>query len=88
MINKIKNKIKNKGYNRINQYNEGPERFHSLHDHPVDTICAVIKGKMKFEMNDETIICENGDTLEIPKNTKHSAVTGEEGCTYLVGKKK
>lgn len=58
-----------------------------LHIHyTVDEFFCVLDGSFLFQVDDETISMEKGDTLFIPKNIKHCfSYSGESSGSLLVG---
>ena len=58
-----------------------------LHTHPNEQFNFVIKGKLKYKVNDEEGIAEPGDLIHIPANAEHYCVTTEEeDAIYLASK--
>jgi mannose-6-phosphate isomerase-like protein (cupin superfamily) len=53
--------------------------------HSFDEFFCVLQGKFSFQVDDEILSMENGDTLFIPRNVKHCFnYTGETSGTLLV----
>ncbi|WLR43269.1 cupin domain-containing protein [Bacillus carboniphilus] len=70
------------GYVEV-QY-DTPHQEHPYHTHPTDEILHIIEGGLFFTVDDETIYCEEGDRIYLPKYVWHGSKAGEEGCTYII----
>jgi len=58
-----------------------------LHTHPNEQFNFVIKGKLKYKVNNEEGIAGPGDLIHIPANAEHYCVTTEEeDAIYLASK--
>lgn len=54
------------------------------HEHTVDKIDAVVKGKFRITMDGESFILEPGDYVVINRNTEHSAaVVGNDAVVSI-----
>lgn len=60
-------------------------RFPS-HTHAVDKMDAVVSGRFRITMGNESVVLEAGDALAVPRGTAHSAeVVGDEPVVSLDG---
>ncbi|MBM7703766.1 cupin domain-containing protein [Metabacillus iocasae] len=61
-----------------------PHQDHPTHTHPTDEILHILEGSVYFSVEDETVLCEAGDRIYLPKETKHSSKAGPSGCKYVI----
>ena len=58
------------------------------HDHAdEDEMFLVLKGKMRIEMEDETVELNTGDVFIVPKGVRHKPVAEEECHVLLIERK-
>jgi quercetin dioxygenase-like cupin family protein len=54
------------------------------HSHNVDKIDAVVAGRFRIQMGDDSVILQTGDTLQVPRGAVHSAeVIGDQDVISL-----
>ena len=74
----IIDKIESLGY-QCHCYVYPPGTFFEEHTHSVDKIDAVLKGRLKLNLNGEEIILSPGDYVQVPRFLIHTAeVIGDE----------
>lgn len=79
--------LKNEGYERVYTWHEKPLEVDENHQHDFDTKIIVLKGEITVEMNGKKVVAIEGDVIYTPRDTVHRAITGKEGCTYIVAEK-
>ena len=58
------------------------------HSHPAeDEMFLVLKGRLRIEMERETVELGEGDLFVVPKGVRHNPVADEECCVLLIEKK-
>ncbi len=61
-----------------------PGDFYSEHKHEYDEIRIVIEGSIKFASKDKEVILKEGDRLDLPRDTTHTAeILGSKRCVLL-----
>lgn len=58
------------------------------HHHDHDETLWLCSGEMTFGIAGDQLRLLSGDRLVLPRGTVHSAVAGESGATYLVGRRR
>lgn len=77
------NRLEKQGYS-CTCYTYPAGTFFPDHDHEVDKIDAVLKGKFRITMNGKSEILTRGTYIEVPKHTIHSAeVIGIESVVSI-----
>lgn len=66
-------------------WSNGPNDLYAPHDHAYHKIIYVVRGTITFMLPEtgQSLQLHPGDRLELPANTRHSAVVGAEGVTCL-----
>ena len=59
-----------------------------VHTHDEHTVHVILHGELVLTEAGEVQVLKEGDKFEIIAGTTHSAKTGPEGCTMIVGVKK
>ncbi|MED3981730.1 cupin domain-containing protein [Priestia megaterium] len=57
---------------------------HPSHTHPTDEILHILEGSIYFTVERDTVLCQAGDRIHLPKQTVHSSKAGPDGCTYVI----
>jgi len=54
--------------------------------HATNELVTVLEGRLELTIGDETVVCEAGDEVFIPKNALHTVVNVNDGTTrWLYG---
>lgn len=56
------------------------------HEHE-DELFYILKGSLKIEMEDRTVVLNEGDTFVVPKGVRHNPVADEECHIMLIERK-
>lgn len=84
----LRQKLEAKGY-RVTRYTYSPGMVFPPHTHGVDKIDAVLSGRFRMGMGNQSVVLEPGDSLAVPKGESHSAeVVGDEPVVSLDATKK
>lgn len=64
-----------------------PGTINKEHSHPFDARLYVLSGQLTVEYEGKTSSCGPGDTFSLSANIPHTERVGEEGVTYLAGRR-
>lgn len=73
-------KIKNLGWS-CQKWTDSPATEHPPHEHPYAHRVLAVSGWIEFTVNDSDYQLTPGDTLDLPENVTHSAVTAPDSAT-------
>ena len=67
------------------QWSNGPHDIYSAHSHSYDKVIYVVRGSITFGLPElgQQLTLKAGDRLDLPANTVHDAVVGEQGVVCL-----
>ena len=80
-------KIKNLGYDSIEERKIKSNLDTGYHAHPFTACMIIIEGRVVLNNTTEEIILNKGDFIEVKNNTSHTEKTGSNGALVLYGKK-
>lgn len=81
----LRQKLEGRGY-RVTRYVYAPGICFPAHRHAMDKIDAVVSGRFRLVVEEQSVILEAGDCLAVPKGVVHSAaVLGDEPVVSLDG---
>lgn len=84
-----KKQLEAEGYTHVFVWEDAPNTHHPYHKHHHDTAHVVISGSIEVEKeNGSKKKYTAGERFDVVAGIQHYAVSGEEGCTYLIGEKK
>ena len=76
-------KMKAQGYNCI-EYEFSPGTTFPDHTHGISKKDGIVSGKFRFTMYGQSVVLGPGQTIEVPKETVHSAaVEGSKNVIFL-----
>lgn len=76
-------KLSDRGYH-VTRYVYPPGTYFPDHSHDVDKMDAVLSGRFRMTMGNQSVILEAGDCLFVPRAATHSAeVVGDEAVVSL-----
>ena len=79
----LRRKLEQRGY-RVSRYEYPPGMVFPDHTHGVDKIDAVLAGRFRMTLENQSVILEAGDCLAVPRGTVHRAeVVGDEPVVSL-----
>lgn len=79
--------LKQKWYDPVYIWDEGPNEEDPDHTHPFDTHLLILNGEIEVRMNGKSTILRSGDEIEIPRDQVHYGKAGTSGCRYIVAEK-
>jgi quercetin dioxygenase-like cupin family protein len=79
---KIVEDIKSLGF-EPKLFSDPPGKIYAQHEHPTTKLLAFLSGSMKVTVWEDTYDCGPGDKILIPGSAEHSAIVGDEGCTFF-----
>ena len=82
----IKKHIETEGFSPMKIRND-PDYVYEEHSHPETKLLAFLEGSMEVTVDGEHYSCVKGDKMIIEGNVSHSAVVGNEGCTFFWSEK-
>ena len=80
-------KIKNLGYDFIEERQIESNSDTGYHAHPFTACMIIIEGRVVLNNTTEEIILNKGDFIEVKNNISHTEKTGSNGALVLYGKK-
>ena len=80
-------KIKNLGYDFIEERKIECKSDTGYHAHPFTACMIIIEGRVVLNNTTEEIILNKGDFIEVKNNISHTEKTGSNGALVLYGKK-
>ena len=80
-------KIKNLGYDFIEERKIESNLDTGYHAHPFTACMIIIEGRVVLNNTTEEIILNKGDFIEVKNNISHTEKTGSNGALILYGKK-
>jgi quercetin dioxygenase-like cupin family protein len=79
--------LKKQGYQEVatvirnNSYSLGE------HTHPFDACALILEGSIRLQVAGDDTLFKAGDVFTLPRNTSHHEWAGEQGVTYLAGRR-
>lgn len=65
------------------RWSNGPGDRYAAHSHSYHKVLYCVRGEIVFTIDGNDVPLVPGDRLEIPPQTKHSAVVGPDGVTCM-----
>ena len=62
-------------------WSNGPGVSYPEHTHPYHKTLTCQEGSITFTVRGRQVLLQKGDILDLPPNTRHSALVGPEGVT-------
>jgi len=80
-------KLKKEGYVNLFVWSDPPNAFYDWHVHPFNEVRWVVEGEITIETEERVYRLKPGDKLKVPAGTRHKALVGSSGVTYVCGSK-
>ncbi len=64
-------------------WSNSPGYRYGEHDHPYHKVLYCVAGSITFHTADGDVTLHEGDRLDLPPGTSHSATVGEQGVTCM-----
>lgn len=84
-IEECKNILESEGFLHIYEWKDEANAVYSSHAHKDKVVIFVTDGSVEFDFSGEKKIVAKGERFNVPAGVVHSAVTGIDGCHYVVG---
>jgi len=85
-VNTLIDQLEKEGYKNIFIWSDTKGTYYDWHTHPYEEIRIMLKGSMKINTKNATVILKKGDMLKVPANEEHEALVLEE-CEYICASK-
>lgn len=79
-----KEQLRKEGFPIIYEWKDKPGTVYEKHHHKGRVSFYVIDGSVTFSGGIEKT-ASKGEKVDVPTGVEHSAIVGENGCTYVVG---
>ncbi len=83
----LEQQLRDEGFGVTYVWQDGPGAVYPDHTHPTVTAHIILEGEMTLTCQGKTQTVKQGERLDVPANTVHSARMGPSGCRYLIGEK-
>ena len=84
-IDDLKKKLTAQGFPIVYDWTDAPNTAYSEHQHIGKVSFYVTRGSVIFDFSGEKKIISAGEYIDVPVQTKHTALVSPEGCDYVVG---
>lgn len=91
---KYLNKAENEILKEVVKLGFEPQKFsdragyiYQPHKHNETKLLVFLDGEMEVMVDGKKFICQKGDELIIPSDKTHSAIVGDNGCTFFWSEK-
>jgi mannose-6-phosphate isomerase-like protein (cupin superfamily) len=85
--NALRRHLEAEGFDVVS-WRDPADRAYETHSHVCDESLWCVRGRIVFRVDGNDYALGPGDRLELPRGTLHSAHTGPEGATYLIGQRR
>ncbi|WP_194723438.1 cupin domain-containing protein [Noviherbaspirillum malthae] len=79
--------LSDEGFSEVVTVEREPHGFLDLHTHPFEAKALILKGEIRLRVGETERIYRAGDIFHLCANEPHWEDYGDEGVTYLVGRK-
>lgn len=86
-IEQFKELLKMEGFGEITTVTREPHGSMDDHKHPFEAKALILAGDIKIKIDGAERIYGPGELFHLFKNEEHAEWYGEQGVTYLVGRK-
>lgn len=76
--------LKKEGFENVYVIKDDPNFEYSTHTHEKACVHIILAGSMGLQSNDGLKELSQGERINIPAGTTHSAKMGPQGCKYIV----
>ena len=77
--------LEREGFTTVYEWQDKPDKIYEEHSHDAKVSFYVTDGSITFDFSGVKKVLKAGERLDIPPNTRHSAVVGKEGVIYIIG---
>lgn len=79
--------LEREGFSTLYVWRDSPNAFYPDHVHAGDSAHVILEGELSLTMLGNTRTYREGERVDVPGGTVHSAKIGPAGCRYLIGEK-
>ena len=79
--------LKKEGFSNIFSHTDSPGAYYPEHSHANVTCHYVLHGEITITSGGNTRTFTRGERFDVPAGEIHTAVVGDQGCTYILGEK-
>jgi quercetin dioxygenase-like cupin family protein len=83
----LRHRLEEEGFDAF-LWHDGPQADYTPHSHDHDESLWVIDGEIVFGVGGKEYHLGPGDRLMLPEGTVHTARSGAQGATYLIGERR
>lgn len=65
------------------RWSNGPGDRYAVHSHSYHKVLYCVRGTITFNVEGKDVLLVEGDRIQIPPGTSHSAVVGSQGVTCM-----
>lgn len=79
--------LKKEGFLVVYEWHDEPGTVYPLHQHQDKVSFYVTKGSVVFDFQKggPELVVREGEHIDVPMKTPHTAQVGEDGCDYVIG---
>ena len=77
--------LEKEGFPFVYEWTDAPNTVYKEHEHEDKVSMFITDGSIKMNVAGEVFMLNTGQRYNVPPHTKHSAIVGPEGCSFVVG---
>lgn len=81
----IRETLESEGFNNIYEWTDEPDINYPPHKHKGKVSFYITKGEILMNLEGKEILIKEGERMDVPVGTLHSAKVGPDGCSFIVG---
>ena len=81
----FRQKLENEGFSHVYEWTDKPGTVYQEHMHQDKVTLIVTDGSIEMHIASKIFTLKQGDRYDVPPKTKHTAVVGSHGCSFVVG---
>jgi quercetin dioxygenase-like cupin family protein len=79
--------LKTQGYQEVTLITRDARYQLGEHSHPFDACALILEGRIRLQVSGVSKVYHAGDIFELARDTPHQEWAGEQGATYLAGRR-
>jgi quercetin dioxygenase-like cupin family protein len=83
----LRRRLEAEGF-EVHTWRDPADRIYGEHQHDCDESLWLVRGSMRFRVDDREFALGPGDRLHLPARVAHRAVAGPDGAMYLIGQRR
>jgi quercetin dioxygenase-like cupin family protein len=85
--NTFESRLSQEGYQEVAMISRDGSYSLGEHTHPFDACALILEGRIRLQVAGVDALYKAGDVFTLPRNTAHHEWAGEQGVTYLAGRR-